>query len=134
MFESLKRKLFGTANERKFIAALDSGKVIISGYDFDWNHDYDFGSYMTNDSYITLINASDNPNVYATNHAKIYPTGRMKIFRGSDDITSPAGEYDKLFKKAYKIINDKKNAEAKVAADKEAERFLNAMRDVFGEL
>ena len=133
MFSELKYRIFGDTEENVLLKALASGKIVISGHDIVWEHDYDFGSYMRGDSYITLIKSDVKANVYATNFARITPYGKFTVFSHGIPATS-SKNFKKLFKAVQKILADKAAADKAAEDKKEDERFSSMMFDVFGDL
>lgn len=133
MFSGLKYRIFGDAEENALLKALADGKIVISGHEIHWEHDYDFGSYMRGDSYITLIKSDVKANVYATNFARITPYGKLTVFSHGKRSTS-SKNFNKLFKAAHKILKDKAAADKAAEDKKEDERFSSLMFDVFGDL
>lgn len=131
MFSRLKYRIFGDPEENLLLKALASGKMVVSGHDIIWEHDYDFGSYMDSRSYITLIRRGASTKEYAKNYAQINPYGKLTVFKDGESATS-SKSFKKLFKAAYKIVQDRENAASASAQQKEDERFIILMLDVFG--
>lgn len=133
MFSGLKYRIFGDAEENVLLKALASGKVVISGHEIQWEHCYDFGSYMEASSYITLIRSDAKTSEYANSYARINPYGKLTAFKDGQSATS-SKNFKKLFKAAYKILTDKAAADKAAEEKKEDERFSSMMFDVFGDL